>query len=191
MADIRDSAKYGRRPHTGLDLDLRVGESVIAVVPGRACANHDKLFEETGGNSIWLFPRITPEGGLENAIQWVEKLKFGEERTTLAVRYLHLSRTVIPEGECEFVRVGDKLGEVGNTGYSAGPHLHFDIVPSQNWKRIEEGPMEGAINPLFVMRREPGQPLGTITCYEPGMTYRPNAGDPPNQINIVWPTRKC
>jgi murein DD-endopeptidase MepM/ murein hydrolase activator NlpD len=39
--------------------------------------------------------------------------------------YAHLQRSLAPRGER--VQQGQKIGEVGTTGYSTGPHLHFSI----------------------------------------------------------------
>jgi len=39
--------------------------------------------------------------------------------------YLHLSRTFVKEGE--FVKKGEKVGEIGTTGRSTGPHLHWSV----------------------------------------------------------------
>ena len=39
--------------------------------------------------------------------------------------YAHLSATSVNQGD--HVSQGSKIGEVGSTGYSTGPHLHFAL----------------------------------------------------------------
>jgi len=40
-------------------------------------------------------------------------------------RYAHLSKKYVNRGQS--VRRGDKIGEVGSTGKSTGPHLHYEV----------------------------------------------------------------
>lgn len=63
-------------------------------------------------------------------------IKNGEKET----RYAHLSKLNVQKGDN--VNSGDLIGEVGSTGNSTGPHLHFEI-------RINNQP----IDPLIMMRK--------------------------------------
>jgi murein DD-endopeptidase MepM/ murein hydrolase activator NlpD len=51
-------------------------------------------------------------------------------------RYAHLNRNLVQPGQR--VRQGEQIAEMGSTGYSTGPHLHFEVRPAG----------EGAVNPI-------------------------------------------
>lgn len=50
------------------------------------------------------------------------------EKGDVLTRYCHLRKITVEEGSK--VNAGQKIGEMGSTGLSTGPHLHFEIIYS-------------------------------------------------------------
>ena len=85
--------------HSGLDLPAKTGTPISSVAPGYvAWARKGRLY----GNYVMI---IHANG--------------------LASLYAHMSATYVQADE--FVPRGKKIGAVGNTGLSTGPHLHFEV----------------------------------------------------------------
>jgi murein DD-endopeptidase MepM/ murein hydrolase activator NlpD len=51
------------------------------------------------------------------------KLRHSDGTVTL---YGHINRSLVSVGER--VMAGDQIAEMGNRGYSTGPHLHFEVL---------------------------------------------------------------
>jgi hypothetical protein len=85
--------------HTGLDLDGRTGDTVVAAARGIV-----ELVDEfeLAGNVVYL----NHGGGLVTA-------------------YFHLSEQLVAEGDT--VETGTLIGRVGATGRVTGPHLHWVV----------------------------------------------------------------
>jgi peptidoglycan hydrolase-like protein with peptidoglycan-binding domain len=90
----------GGRRHTGVDIPASMGTPVGAAGVG--------VVASAGFNS----------GGYGNLV--VVKHRLGFETW-----YAHLSRIAVSEGES--VVGGSRIGDVGSTGRSTGPHLHFEV----------------------------------------------------------------
>lgn len=87
------------RMHKGIDIGAGYGATVVAAADGVVVA----AGAQTGyGNAV-----VIDHGG------------------GLATLYGHLSRVSVVAGQR--VRAGQTVGAVGNSGYSTGPHLHFEV----------------------------------------------------------------
>ncbi len=95
----RDPFTGKRRFHEGLDITNRVGTPVVAPADG--------IVVFAGRN-----------GGYGNVIY----ISHGFGITT---RYGHLYKIFVKVGQ--HVQRGDVIGEIGNTGRSTGPHLHYEV----------------------------------------------------------------
>jgi murein DD-endopeptidase MepM/ murein hydrolase activator NlpD len=92
--------RRGWQFHYGLDIDLKTGDTVVAAMDGEVrLAGYDP-----GGYGYFCV--IAHPNGLETV-------------------YGHFSRLLVSSET--FVRAGTPIGLGGSTGYSTGPHLHFEI----------------------------------------------------------------
>ncbi len=99
--------------HTGIDMACPTGTAITAAMSGTvAVAGWSSVF----GNYVIL--------------------KHIDGYQTL---YGHMSKTLVKKGQ--FVSQGARIGLVGSTGYSTGPHLHFTVY--KNGKLV---------NPLSVLK---------------------------------------
>ena len=90
----------GNRFHTGIDFPVPYGRTVRAARAGTVVgAGYDP-------------------GGYGNVVH----IAHGYGVTTF---YAHLSRITVRRGEG--VAAGERVGTVGSTGFSSGPHLHFEV----------------------------------------------------------------
>ena len=87
------------RPHEGIDITAAYGSLIIAPAGGRVI-----------------------EVGWRNGFGLAVEIDHGYGVHTI---YAHMSRTAVAVGQA--VKRGDRLGFVGSTGLSTGPHLHYEV----------------------------------------------------------------
>jgi hypothetical protein len=84
-------------------------------------------------------PVVAPRGGIVQAVQYQAAgaghyvVLEGKDENQDYV-FMHLRTGSIPVGAGDRLRTGQLIGEVGTTGRSSGPHLHFEIWPG-GWYR--------------------------------------------------------
>ena len=98
------------RPHRGIDIGASQGVIIYAVAEGVVSAATNNCKE---GNT-------SCGGGFGNHIRLTHhpQVPFTESV------YAHLQSCTVKPGE--FCKAGQKIGYLGNTGSSTGPHLHFE-----------------------------------------------------------------
>lgn len=103
--------------HSGLDIEAPSGKPVVASNAGRV--TFAGVLNATGNTVI-----IDHGLGLYTA-------------------YNHLSKMSVKVGQ--MVAAGEKVGEVGSTGFSTGPHLHFTMtvgtIPTNPWPWFAADPV--------------------------------------------------
>ncbi len=90
-----------KSPHNGYDIAMPTGTPVYSMADGKVIFTADDFYY--AGNFILI-----------------------DHGQGLTSRYLHLSQMDVKEGE--FVQKGQKIGEIGSTGRSTGPHLHWSVM---------------------------------------------------------------
>ncbi len=105
----RSSGVYGSQrilnglpssPHLGLDMAAPSGTPVLAALPGKVTLAHAGMVMT--GKTL-----IIDHGFGINTI------------------YIHMSEIAVKEGQ--MVAAGERIGAIGTTGRSSGPHLHFQV----------------------------------------------------------------
>lgn len=96
------------RPHKGIDIAARVGEPILAAARGRV------IFAGNKSN------------GYGNMVE----IDHGYGYVT---RYAHASRLHVRSGQT--VDRGTRIADVGATGLTSGPHLHYEV--EQNGRQVD------------------------------------------------------
>ncbi len=73
----------------------------------------------------------TGDGVIEKSVQGMSRSGYGQEvlidhEFGYKTRYGHLSKRYVQRGDT--VKRGQIIGEVGSTGGSVGPHLHYEVI---------------------------------------------------------------
>lgn len=86
--------------HTGLDFPAEPGTAILAAAGGVVVTQE---YHAAYGNMVEV-----------------------DHGNHLVTRYAHASRVLVKKGD--LIRRGQKIAEVGTTGRSTGPHLHFEVL---------------------------------------------------------------
>lgn len=86
--------------HTGLDFQADPGTGILAAAGGVVVSQE---FHPAYGNMVEI-----------------------DHGNDLVTRYAHASKVFVKKGD--LIRRGQKVAEVGTTGRSTGPHLHFEVL---------------------------------------------------------------
>lgn len=101
--------------HKGLDFSAGFGTPVYATGDGRVSMSY---YSSSYGNVVYVDHGFNYE-----------------------TRYAHLQKFNVQAGN--YVKRGDIIGYVGNTGISAAPHLHYEVFYKGN-----------AVNPIYFFQRD-------------------------------------
>jgi murein DD-endopeptidase MepM/ murein hydrolase activator NlpD len=97
----KDPIQGGIQFHPGLDFHGQFGDKIFAVADGTVITSGFS----NGGYGL--------EVEIDHGFGYVTK-------------YAHLSKTKVKVGQA--VKRKDVIGYIGNTGYSVGPHLHYEVI---------------------------------------------------------------
>lgn len=143
----RNPGVYGRPFHNGTDFGAPVGTPVNAVAAGtvRATGNTDAI------------------SGCYSYGKWV----LMDHPGNISTLYAHLSQISSSPGES--FSQGERIGYVGNTGYSTGPHLHLTAYVQQDVEVVRLGDVKTRTNCAAAE-----MPVSPLDSYLNPMDYLPS-----------------
>ncbi|UKS25109.1 M23 family metallopeptidase [Paenibacillus sp. HWE-109] len=108
---------FTHRPsfHSGIDFGAKANDPVYATADGKVVSTGSDIYH---GNNIVI-----------------------EHSKGLRTWYMHLNKILVNKGDP--IEKGDKIGLVGTTGRSTGPHLHYEVL--KNGESIDPKPYLKAI----------------------------------------------
>ena len=123
------SGENGYTFHNGLDIAAKIGTPVYAAADGKVT-------------------QVSSRGPYGNHMK-IEHRIGGQKWTTV---YAHMNRIDVKTGQT--VLQGERTGEIGTTGNSTGPHLHFEVHKGNyTFSATSAG---HAVNPMKVTERVGG-----------------------------------
>jgi len=102
---------YKSGKHNGIDFAAPTGTSIYTSLGGKVVG--------VGNNGRYAYGK------------WVA-IDHGNGLITL---YGHMSSQSVSKGKK--VDAGEKIGAVGSTGYSTGPHVHFSVFPAKSFELVQ------------------------------------------------------
>jgi hypothetical protein len=151
--------------HTGIDMAAPEGTPFYAAASG------------------WItlagYDRPTPDANTRIILQHDGK------NDGYATEYLHWVATFVEVGD--YVRAGQPIGEVGNVGFSTGPHLHFSVVELDSGEHVDPVrwlPKDANYDgyPGRLPRATFRLPAGTTAGQPEGADPAPS--DPPRRVKV-------
>lgn len=137
---------FGVGGFSGMD----AGRAVVAADPGTVVATNDGEFDRcTTAN-------CSGGGGFGNYVM----IDHADGKRTI---YAHLKQFSLGVSTGDVVTCGQVLGEVGSSGFSTGPHLHFEV---RNTSGTSADPFDGncSFPPSWWVGQGSYQGLPDITC---------------------------
>lgn len=123
--------------HRGIDYRGKIGDPVIATANG--VIEYAGYHKTSGyGNLIIL-----------------------DHRDGFRTLYGHMSKLLVRTGQ--FVHKGERIGEIGSTGMSSGPHLHYEVSFVQ--RKLNPAPFVAwqLNNYDYIFKRVKGVPWGSLS----------------------------
>ncbi|GAC1525889.1 MAG: hypothetical protein NVS2B4_02190 [Ramlibacter sp.] len=138
--------------HTGLDFEASTGSPILAASGGVVVTQET---HPAYGNMVEI-----------------------DHGNGIFTRYGHASRVFVHRGD--LVRRGQKVAEVGTTGRSTGPHLHFEVlvggIPQDPQKFLNAGMKAGSVQLAAVTSRPATSPAAATVPAPDGDTLGGRAG---------------
>lgn len=140
---------FGGGGFAGMD----AGRTITAAADGTVVYTHDGEFDRCTTGDCY------GGGGFGN---WVQ-LQHADGKTTT---YGHLKQWSVAVAAGDTVVCGQALGEMGSSGYSTGPHLHFEV---RNASGASEDPFDGPCSapPSYWTVQGAYADLPELTCQDP------------------------